>query len=222
MTIQAYVFDAYGTLFDVHAAMAKFAGDIGARSQNISQLWRSKVLEYTWTRTLMESYQDFASLTAQALDFALTAHARDVSPALRRALLDAQLVPAAFGDAEPCLKTLKDAGFKTAILSNGTGAMLEDAVAKAGLQAHIDAIISVDDIKLYKTHPAAYRLMADRLDLLPSQISFQSSNRWDIAGATKAGCRTVWINRSHFPDEYGDLSPAFVVSSLEGLIHLQG
>ena len=213
---RAYVFDAYGTLFDVHAAVRQHADAIGPQAETLTKLWRSKVLEYSWTRTLMDAYQDFAVLTEEALDYAVAATI-DIPPGLKYALLEAQLVPDAFEDAGLCLAELKAAGFQTAILSNGTAAMLDAAVNKAGLTGVLDAVISVDKISRFKTHPEAYQLMSEALGILPQHISFQSSNRWDIAGAVRAGCRGVWVNRTGAPDEYFDLAPAYVVRGLAGL-----
>ena len=215
-----YVFDAYGTLFDVHSAVARHRqapGEaLGERAQALSDLWRVKQLEYTWTRSLMGSYRDFRALTAEALDFA-AARFGGISPDLRAKLLDAYETLDAFPDAAPALKALKARGCATAILSNGTPAMLETAMGSAGLKDLIDACISVDAAGIFKTAPEAYRLASDHFGVEPGAISFQSSNRWDIAGAARFGFETVWINRTGQPDEYGDLAPGRVLASLADL-----
>ncbi|MEQ8695843.1 MAG: haloacid dehalogenase type II [Bauldia litoralis] len=215
MTIRAYVFDAYGTLFDVHAAVRRHAGAIGPASQRLSEIWRTKQLEYTWVRSLMGRYRDFWSLTEEALDFAIAAAAPDAA-SLKPDLLDAYRELEAYPEVRGVLTRLK-ASAKLAILSNGSPAMLDTAVASAGIGDLLDAVISVDALQVYKTAPRIYDLVGERMGVPPEAVSFESSNRWDIAGATAFGFRTVWINRTGQPDEYPDLPPVAVMSSLEGL-----
>lgn len=214
-----YVFDAYGTLFDVHSAVARHAGEIGPQAAALSDLWRTKQLEYTWVRSLAGRYRDFQALTEEALDFA-AARCGGLSPALRARLLSAYSVLDAYPHAAATLDALRARGARTAILSNGTPAMLEEAVASAGLATRFDAILSVDELRLYKTAPAAYALVGNHFGVGPAQVSFLSSNRWDIAGAAAFGFRCVWVNRSGSPDEYGELAPGAVVTSLDGLLAL--
>ena len=213
----AYVFDAYGTLFDVHAAVRRFAGEIGPDGQQLSEIWRAKQLEYSWVRTLMGSYEDFWALTEQALDFAF-AKVPSADRSLRKKLLDAYWQLDCYPEVPAILRTLKAEGVRVAILSNGSPAMLEAAVKSAALEPFIDEVFSVDSIKRFKTDAGVYDLVTTAWRLYPSKISFQSSNRWDIAGATKFGFRTVWINRAGQPDEYRDLEPELILPSLEGLV----
>lgn len=217
--MRAYVFDAYGTLFDVHSAVRRHAAAIGERSAALSELWRQKQLEYTWIRALAGRYRDFAALTEESLDFALTTVAPEHAH-LKAALLAAYRELEAYADVPTALASLKAAGATVAILSNGTPGMLKAAVASAGLGDLIDAAYSVDALATYKTDARVYAWAARELDLRPEQISFQSSNRWDIAGAAAAGLRPVWINRGGKPDEYLDLAPVAVLPSLSGLIDL--
>ncbi len=212
----AYIFDAYGTLFDVHAAVRRHAGRIGADGQLLSEIWRAKQLEYSWVRTLMGSYVDFWQLTEQALDFAL-AKVPSADRSLRGDLLDAYWKLDCYPEVPAVLKALKADGARVAILSNGSPEMLESAVRSAALDQILDEVFSVDVVRLFKTDPSAYGLVTSGWKLSPDAVSFQSSNRWDIAGATKFGFRTVWINRTAQPDEYGDLTPALILPSLEGL-----
>ena len=214
-----YVFDAYGTLFDVHSAVARFKAEIGEHAAPISDMWRVKQLEYTWTRTLMGEYRDFRALTAEALDYA-AARFGGISASLRENLLSAYERLDAYPDAEPTLRKLKQTGAQTAILSNGTPDMLKNAVHSAGLGASIDRILSVDAVRSYKTAPQTYALVEQAFGAARDTISFQSSNRWDIAGAQKFGFRTVWINRAGHPDEYRDVPTSATVASLEGLLAL--
>lgn len=216
MTKHIYVFDAYGTLFDVHSAVARFRDEIGAHVEQVSDMWRIKQLEYTWTRTLMGEYRDFRALTADALDYAASRFG-GISVSLREKLIAAYERLDGYPDAAPALRRLKDVGAQTAILSNGTPDMLKSAVESAGLAGLIDRILSVDAVHRFKTAPEAYALVDEAFRAPRDAISFQSSNRWDIAGAQNFGFRTVWINRAGNPDEYADLSPAAELRSLEGL-----
>ncbi len=213
----AYIFDAYGTLFDVHAAVRRHAADIGPDGQLLSEIWRAKQLEYSWVRTLMGAYLDFWQLTEQALDFAFS-KVPSVDPALRSKLLDAYWQLDCYPEVPAVLRNLKDNGARLAILSNGSPAMLEAAVRSAGLDLILDEVFSVDSVRRFKTDQSVYDLVASNWRLYPEAISFQSSNRWDIAGAAKFGCRTVWINRSDQPDEYRDFPPSVILPSLEGLV----
>ncbi|MCP8897074.1 haloacid dehalogenase type II [Shinella daejeonensis] len=212
----AYVFDAYGTLFDVHAAVRKHAGDVGTDYQLFSEMWRAKQLEYSWTRALMGSYADFWQLTEQALDYTFQ-RIGGVDRALRQRLLDAYWKLDCYPEVPAVLRKIKARGAHVAILSNGSPDMLRSAVDNAALGTVIDDIFSVDALKTYKTAPAVYDLVTTHYRFYPDVVSFQSSNRWDIAGATKFGFRTVWINRSGLPDEYFDLKPSLILPSLESL-----
>jgi 2-haloacid dehalogenase len=219
MTKYIYVFDAYGTLFDVHSAVARLRHEIGGHAEQISEIWRIKQLEYTWTRTLMGEYREFRALTADALDYA-AARFGGMSVSLREKLVAAYERLDPYPDAAPALLKLKENGAQTAILSNGTPDMLKSAVESAGLAGLLDRILSVDAVRRFKTAPETYALVDDAFGAPRDTVSFQSSNRWDIAGAQKFGFRTVWINRAGQPDEYADLFPAAVLGSLDGLLAL--
>jgi 2-haloacid dehalogenase len=214
-----YVFDAYGTLFDVHSAVARFRHEIGEDADRLSEMWRVKQLEYTWTRTLMGEYRDFRVLTADALDYAAVRFG-GISASLREKLLSAYERLDAYLDAGPALRELKERGAQTAILSNGTPDMLGSAVESAGLAGLIDRLLSADAVHRFKTAAETYALVDQAFGAPRNAISFQSSNRWDIAGATKFGFRTVWINRARHPDEYPDLPPSAMLESLDGLLTL--
>jgi 2-haloacid dehalogenase len=217
MRHSAYVFDAYGTLFDVHAAVRRHAGEIGPDGQLLSEIWRAKQLEYSWVRTLMGAYSDFWQLTEQALDFAFR-KVPSADPRLREALLEAYWRLDCYPEVPSVLKSLKADGARLAILSNGSPAMLEAAVKSAALDQVLDDVFSVDTVKRFKTDPSVYDMVTTSWRLYPSAVSFQSSNRWDVAGATKFGFRTVWVNRSGQPDEYHDNPPGVILPSLEGLL----
>lgn len=215
--IGAYVFDAYGTLFDVHAAVRKHADRIGPDGQRLSEIWRAKQLEYSWVLTLMGSYHDFWVLTERALDYAFAA-VPSADKSMRKTLLDAYWSLDCYPEVPKVLRALKERGTRIAILSNGSPGMLAAAVKSAALDTVIDHVFSVDEIRKFKAAPDVYDMVTTAWRLYPDAISFQSSNRWDVAGAQKFGFRTVWINRSGAPDEYPDNPPALVLSTLEGLI----
>jgi 2-haloacid dehalogenase len=214
--IRAVVFDAYGTLFDVHSAVMRHAEDIGPEARAFSELWRAKQLEYTWVRSLIGRYRDFWALTVEALDVALARHP-GVAPRLRQPLLDAYRTLAAYPEAPAALTALRSAGLKTAILSNGAPGMLADAVGAAGLGGLLDAVLSVHSLGHFKPPTAAYAPVGDALGVRPNEVLFVSSNRWDIAGAAAFGFRTAWVNRAGLTDEYDDLPPDAVIANLDGL-----
>ena len=219
MRRSAYVFDAYGTLFDVHAAVRRHAAAIGPDGQLLSEIWRAKQLEYSWIRTLMGSYRDFWQLTEEALDYAF-AKVPSADRSLRQDLLDAYWRLDCYPEVPAVLKALKASGARIAILSNGSPAMLEAAVRSAALDLVVDDIFSVDAVSRFKTDPQVYDLVTTAWRLYPDAVSFQSSNRWDVAGAQKFGFRTVWVNRHGQPDEYRDHEPALILPSLEGLVSI--
>jgi 2-haloacid dehalogenase len=216
---QGYVFDAYGTLFDVHAAIARHRKAAGPDADRFSETWRAKQLEYTWTLTLAGRYVDFWTLTERALDFAL-ARFPSISRALRANLLDAYLTLDAYPEAAAVLRELKAQGHATAILSNGAPAMLESAVRAAKLMDALDVVLSVDAIRIYKPRREVYALASNHFKLAPADIIFVSSNRWDIMGAQAFGFRTVWINRGGAPEEY-DMPAQSMFTDLNGLLFPQ-
>jgi 2-haloacid dehalogenase len=192
--VRACVFDAYGTLFDVHSAVGRHRARLGDRADAVSTLWRVKQLEYTWLRTIMDRYVDFWQVTADALDYAMQAHAVD-DEALRGDLLGAYLALDCYPEVPQVLDALRDAGLQTAILSNGSPMMLDAAVDGAGLGGLFDEVISVDSLGVYKPAMAVYQLVLDRLGVGRGQVSFQSSNAWDAAGAATFGFKVAWCNR---------------------------
>lgn len=212
----AFVFDAYGTLFDVHAAVRRYASEVGPHGQRLSEIWRNKQLEYSWVRALMGHYADFWQLTEQALDYAL-AVVPEVDGVHRENLLEAYWKLDCYEEVPTVLQSLKNRGAKLAILSNGSPAMLESAVRNAALDSVLDDVFSVDELRTFKASPEVYELVTTAYRLYPDTVSFQSSNRWDIAGAKAFGFRTVWINRTGAPDEYRDLSPDMVLPNLQQL-----
>jgi 2-haloacid dehalogenase len=212
----AYVFDAYGTLLDVHAAIARHRSAAGADADRFSEIWRTKQLEYTWTLTLAGHYVDFWTLTERALDFAF-ARVPTVDRVLRPKLLDTYLTLDAFADARSTLAALKARGARLAILSNGSPRMLTAATEAAGFGALLDATLSVDAIRMYKPRPEVYALVKQTLGIEASDTTFVSSNRWDVMGAVSFGFDAFWINRARMPDEYPEQPPLRAIPDLSSL-----
>jgi 2-haloacid dehalogenase len=192
--IEACVFDAYGTLFDVNSAARSAQDSLGEKWQPLAEFWRAKQLQYTWLRGLAGRHADFWQVTGEALDFALSTLQLE-DPALRARLMNLYLMLTAYPEVPDTLTRLKAAGMKLAILSNGTPAMLAAAVANAGITHLIDVILSVEEVQVYKPHPSVYRLACDRLNVVASGICFLSSNGWDAYSAKAFGLRTLWCNR---------------------------
>lgn len=210
------VFDAYGTLFDVHAATRSHMDRLGDDAQGVSQVWRTKQLEYTWLRSLMGRYVDFWQVTTDALDFSLEQHGID-DPQTRQLLLDAYLQLDCYGEVPGVLRTLNEQGIRCAILSNGSPHMLASAVESAGLTELLDAVISVDPLGVFKPDPKVYELATTHFGVSANQISFQSSNAWDAVGAASFGFSVVWINRFGQPAERLDHRHTHELSDLDGL-----
>jgi 2-haloacid dehalogenase len=211
-----FVFDAYGTLFNVHAAMERFRGQAGPDADRMSDIWRTKQLEYSWTLTMAGHYVDFWILTERALDYAL-ARVPSVPKSLKSDLLNAYFKLDAFPDARAALRALKNAGHRTGILSNGSPAMLQGAVDNAGIGGDLDGVLSVDVLKMFKPRPEVYGLVTDHYKCAPADVTFVSSNRWDVMASVSVGFRGLWINRSKMPDEYLDFAPQQILSDLGGL-----
>lgn len=192
--IKVCVFDAYGTLFDVHAAVGHHRARLGDKADGVSAMWRTKQLEYTWLRSLMDRYVPFWQVTGEALDYAFDAHGVSDN-SLRDDLLNAYLELDCYPEVPDVLAALKDGGMQTAVLSNGSPEMLDAAVKGSKLETLLDAVISVDALGIFKPHPSVYQLAVDQLGVEARQVSFQSSNAWDAAAAATFGFRVAWVNR---------------------------
>jgi 2-haloacid dehalogenase len=215
--IKACVFDAYGTLFDVHAPIQKVAAEIGPKANEVSRLWRQKQLEYTWLRSLMGVHSDFWHVTGDALDYALEVHGID-EPGLKDEILVFYLKLDAYPDAREALKTLKSRGLRTAILSNGSPSMLDSAVRAAGLEKLLDMVLSVEDVGIYKPSRRVYRHAMQKFVIhdAPS-ICFVSANTWDAQAAAQFGFQAVRVDRFGLPDDRIPGKPAALIKSLAEL-----
>ncbi len=213
--LRALVFDAYGTLYDIHSISAACENLFPGRGMELSKLWRTKQLEYSWLRSLMGRYEEFETITTEALRFACRTLGLPLTQPDSAALLQSYRNLALFPEVRDALGTLQ--GRKKAILSNGSPAMLNALVKNTGVADSFDAVISVDELRIYKPWPAVYALVTQRLGVATAEVGFVSSNFWDIAGATSFGFRTFWINRSGASrDELGQ-QPYREIRSLDEL-----
>ena len=215
MPIRAILFDVYGTLLDVHSAIARAGKELGAHAEAVSRLWRQKQLEYTWVWSLRGSYQSFQTLTESALDYALAAHGVTSNP-LKERLLSAYRELDAFPEVAAALADLRQRGLRLAALSNGDPDLLEAGLQSAGLRSSLDAILSVAPLRIYKPDRQVYELGRSwAAAAAPAQeIAFVSANAWDAGGGAAFGFRTFWINRAGQPPEYDVPRHATVVAGL--------
>ena len=222
MVVDALVFDAYGTLFDVHAVVARADELLPGHGAMLSRLWRTKQLEYTWLQSLMgpSVREDFEAVTAHALDYALAELGLPLAAGERRALRDAYLTLAPFPDVPATLAAL--APRPRWILSNGTPAMLEPLVRHHQLDAHLDGILSVEAAGIYKPSPRVYELAVNRIGAPPARIGFVSSNGWDAIGAKAFGFTSFWINRAGAPVDLHGPAPDRIIGALAELPALLG
>jgi 2-haloacid dehalogenase len=210
---QAFLLDAYGTLFDVHSVVLRGGIEIAGDLQALSQLWRQKQLEYTWLRALMERYEDFWHITEVALHSAVRQLSIKATDRQLELLMQAYLFPAPFSEVRSALEALK--GSPLAILSNGSPGMLDSAIRSNGLESHFIEIISVDRVKTYKPSPRVYALGPEILKSPASEILFVSSNLWDVAGAKAFGYQVCWCNRTGAEMEDWGFAPDFTVLRLD-------
>lgn len=217
--MKAFIFDAYGTLFDVHAPVARVAAKLGDKAQAVSDLWRMKQLNYSWLRGLMGEFVPFWQVTREALDYALTAHGID-DAALRDELADLYFTLDAYDDAIEALDGLKAAGKVTGILSNGSRDMLDAAVTHSGLDKRLDHVLSVDSVGIYKPDRRVYQLVPDATGITPEETCFVSANTWDAQAAAHFGFYVCRIDRFGLIDENIPGKPDRMVKSLAELLAL--
>jgi 2-haloacid dehalogenase len=213
MRPEAFVFDAYGTLYDVHSVAARCESSWPGKGAPLSQLWRAKQLEYTWQRSLMQRYVPFSTVTREALAYACEALRLELSVAQMEGLMGEYHRLAVYPDVAPALKRL---GGKQAILSNGSPDMLEPLVEHSKLR--FDAVLSVDELKIFKPAPQVYELAVRRLGTPKDKIGFVSSNCWDALGAKSYGFTVYWINRLNAPVDRLGFRPDEVLASLNEIL----
>jgi 2-haloacid dehalogenase len=210
----ALVFDAYGTLFDVHSVLERCEQFWASKGAQVSQLWRAKQLEYTWQRSLMQRYEPFTRVTRDALGYACEALGLALDEAKAAALMAQYLDLATYPDVPPALEKLKASGRKLAILTNGSPDMIEPLVKNRGMQGVFDAVLSVDALRIYKPAPQVYELAVKRLGVAARDIGFVSSNCWDALGARSFGFSVYWINRTGAPVDKLGFAPDGILKGL--------
>lgn len=199
-SIEMCVFDAYGTLYDFNSAVARHRTAIGPKADALSEMWRTKQIQYTWLRNSMGDYAPFWQVTGDALDHCLSAHGIS-DPSVREKLMGAYLALDPFPEVPAMLERLRSAGVRCAILSNGNPEMLDAMVEASGLADRFEAVLSVDDAKVFKVDPRTYQLVEARCGVKPENVCFLSSNCWDAHGAARFGFKVVWVNRAGAPDD---------------------
>ena len=216
---KACIFDAYGTLFDVNAACRELSLDVGDKWQDLASLWRLRQVEYTWLRNSMNEYVDFWEITANALDYAMEV-LNLKNKKLRDELLELYLKLEAYPEVKEVLEKLRDKKYKTGILSNGSMQMLDSAVKNAKIENLLDAVISVEECKIYKPSSAVYDLVERKIDIPKDKVTFFSSNAWDMHAAANYGFKTIWVNRFDGTLERLPGKPSAIVKSLNNIDEL--
>ncbi|UAL47626.1 haloacid dehalogenase type II [Sutcliffiella horikoshii] len=219
-TISTFVFDVYGTLFDVHSVKEKADELFDGKGTEISEIWRRKQLEYSFLRQLMGNYETFSDVTKDSLKYALKQLSIPFSNKEVESLLEQYTSLRAYDEVQNVLSTLKEKGKVLAVFSNGSRDMLDPLVEQAGMNEYFQHIISVDDTKQYKPTPASYTGVLKVIGVKREQVLFMSSNGWDISGAKNFGFHTAWINRNHLPQEELGLAPDYTFDSLDGILDL--
>ena len=212
--IEACIFDAYGTLFDVNAACRELSKEVGDNWEKLASLWRLRQVEYTWLRNSMDEYIDFWQITSDALDYAMETLGIENNE-LREELLNLYLKLEAYPEVNDLLKKLKQRGLKTGILSNGSMKMLNSAVDNANIREYLDEILSVEECKIYKPSSKVYDLVKIKMQISKENVLFFSSNAWDMHAASNYGFKTIWVNRFNAKLERLPGKPIDVVNSLD-------
>ena len=213
---RALVFDAYGTLFDVHSVQSRCEGYWPGRGAQLSQLWRTKQLEYTWQRSLMQRYVPFSRVTTEALEYSCSVLGLSVDDARVQSLIEQYRNLEPYPEVSSALEKLKRQ--KLAILTNGSPDMIGPLVRNRGMEGIFNAVLSVDELKIYKPAPQVYQLAVDRLGVPAAEIGFVSSNCWDALGAKSFGFSVYWINRAGAPVDRLGFQPDRIVSRLNEIL----
>jgi len=219
--IEICVFDAYGTLYDFNSAVDRHRAAVGPHADSLSLMWRAKQIQYTWLRNSMKEYAPFWNVTAEALDHCLAAHGIS-DLAVRTALLESYLRLDPYPEVAAMVSALTNRGMRMAILSNGNPEMLDPMVAASPLAGAFEAVLSVDEVKVFKPDPLVYALVEARCGVTADKVCFLSSNCWDAHGAAHFGFRTIWINRAGIPDDVLPGKPLGQLRDLSQLPQLLG
>ncbi|WP_436514103.1 haloacid dehalogenase type II [Clostridium thermobutyricum] len=217
--IKICVFDAYGTLFDVHSASKKYKDEIGELYNEFSILWRAKQLEYSFLSEIMDDYTDFIDITANSLDYACNTF-KITSDKLKINLMSSYMELSPYSEVIKTLLKFKEKGLKLVILTNGSYKMINNAVESSGLKNILDSVISVEEVKKFKPNKEVYKIITDKFNVHLKEVVFFSSNGWDIIGASKFGFNTIWINRFNKETEISKYTPDYIVSNLKEALNL--
>ena len=218
MKTKAVVFDAYGTLFDVNSAAEKCKDKIGAKWESFSNFWRTTQLEYTWLRSLMKRHKDFWEITEESLDKSMKVF--DINPHMKKDLLELYKVLTLYPEAKEVLENLKKRNFKISILSNGTPALLNELIESNNLNNLFDDLFSIEEVKIYKPDPKVYELPVKKYGIKPDQITFLSSNTWDVSGGGNYGYNAIWVNRNKTIFDNLDYQPNKEINNLTQLLDI--
>ena len=216
--IKAIIFDAYGTLFDVNSAAEKCKNKIGKKWEDFANLWRTTQLEYTWLRSLMNRHKDFWQVTEDSLKKSMEAYKIDTS--MKNELLNLYKVLSPFEEVLETLKSLKEQGYKLAILSNGTPNLLNDLVKTNNLENFFDDIFSIEEVGVYKPDTRVYDIPIKKYGIKKNEVIFLSSNTWDVSGGGNYGYQSIWVNRNRDVFDYLDFKPKNQINSLKGLLDI--
>ena len=218
MKTKAVVFDAYGTLFDVNSAAEKCKEKIGDKWELFSNFWRTTQLEYTWLRSLMKRHKDFWQITEDSLDKSMKVF--DIDNNMKKELLDLYKVLSPYPEVKEVLTNLKNKNFKLAILSNGTYALLNELVSSNKLNDLFDDLFSIEEVKVYKPDPKVYDIPVNKYNIKRNEITFLSSNTWDVSGGGNYGYNSVWVNRSQSHFDNLDYHPKNEIGNLSQLLDI--
>ncbi|WCK56268.1 haloacid dehalogenase type II [Aneurinibacillus sp. Ricciae_BoGa-3] len=217
--VKTIIFDVYGTLFDVHSVIQKCEELYPGRGQQISELWRTKQLDYAFTRHIIGRYRPFDEITKNALQYVCEQLGVSLTGQNEQELLQAYLKLSPYEEVPQALKQLAGS-YQLAVLSNGSPSMLLPLVEYHQLNPYFSQVITVDDVKQYKPSPAAYNYALEQLDCRREEVLFLSSNTWDITGAASFGFQTAWVNRKNAVFDYMGQKPKQIISNLDELVSI--
>ena len=218
MKTKAVVFDAYGTLFDVNSAAEKCKNKIGNNWESFSNYWRTTQLEYTWLRSLMKRHKDFWKITEDSLDKSMRVF--NINKNMKYELLNLYKILSPYPEVKAVLENLKKKGFKLAILSNGTPALLNELITNNKLNNIFDDLFSIEEVKVYKPDVRVYEIPIKKYNVTPNEISFLSANTWDVSGGGNYGYNSIWVNRNNSEFDNLDFKPKNEINNLTQLLDI--
>ncbi len=218
MNTKAVVFDAYGTLFDVNSAAKKCKSKIGSQWEEFANFWRTTQLEYTWLRSLMKRHKNFWQITADSLDKSMQVF--NIDKSMKNELLNLYKILSLYPEVKKVLENLRNRNFKLAILSNGTPALLNQLVKSNNLENIFDELFSIEEVKVYKPDSRVYDLPIKKFNIKANEVTFLSSNTWDVSGGGNYGYNSVWVNRNKSSFDLLDYKPKNEIGNLSQLLDI--